>query len=118
MIGTALHRAAAVGLVGGDDVADEQVRFAGHSEAEIDPVLEFLVGAGLHHRHEDVFAEEAGVGRHLRRITPRIVADDHQRAALGMRAREISESQRVGGDVQADGFHRAHARGSGPFGSR
>jgi hypothetical protein len=55
-----------------------------------------------------VFAEVPRVGGHLRRITPRVVADDHQRAALRMRAREISQRQRVGGDVEADRFHRAH----------
>ena len=103
-----LHRAAAVGLVRGDEKADVELAFARKPEGEVDPVLHLLVRARLQDRHVHVLAEKARVGRHLRRVAPRIVAHDHDHAAVGMRAGQIADGQRVGGDVQADALHHAH----------
>ena len=109
MIRPDLDAAAAIGLVRRHEVADIDAGFAGEFEAEVDPVLEFLIAARFHHRHEQVFAQVTRIGGHLRRIAPRIVADEHDRAAFGMRAGEVAQRQRVGGHVQADRFHRADA---------
>lgn len=108
MIAPDLDRAAAIGLVGGDEETDVELAFAREPEREIDPVLHLLVRAWFQDGHIDVPAQKARIGGHLRRVAPRIVAHDDDHAAVGMRAREVADGQRVGGDMKADAFHHAH----------
>ena len=58
MIGTSLHAAATISLVGGDKIADIQFALARKLEGEIHPVLEFLRVARLEHRHHQMLAKE------------------------------------------------------------
>ena len=62
VVGPDLNRAAAVGLGGGDDVADVQARGAAEGEALGDPILQLLRPARLDDGHPQVFAEEPAVG--------------------------------------------------------
>ncbi len=57
--------------------------------------------------------EEARVGGDLGGIAPRIFAGDEDRAAFGVGAGEVSYGEGIGGDVDADGFHRGDAAARG-----
>ena len=107
MIRMHLDGSAAVGERGGDDVTRIQQATAAELEALGHPVFDLLRAAGLDDGHAQVLEQEAAVGRHLRAVAPRVVAADHDRAAVGVRAGEVAEGERVAGDVQADAFHRA-----------
>ena len=109
MGGPAGHTAAAIGLVGGDKVADVEIGFPGKFESEINPIFEFLIGGRFQDRQVHMLAEIPGIRRHLRRIAPRVVADEHQRAAIRMCAGKITKRERICRHVQADRLHRANA---------
>ncbi|MCZ7635867.1 MAG: hypothetical protein M5U12_07365 [Verrucomicrobia bacterium] len=104
LIGADDDGAASIRLVGGHQVADVQLALAGQPEGEVDPVLELLRVTGFKHRHHQVPGQETRVGRDLRRVAPRVIAKDDDRAAFGVGADEVAEGEGVGGDVDADAF--------------
>src|SRR6185437_15882075 len=107
LILAAIDRAPAVGLNGGDDVANVKPRRLRKAEAGVNPILHFLRRAGFDHRHPKMLAEKSAIRRYLSAVAPRVIAHDDDRAALRMSAGQISQSKCIGSDMHADALHDA-----------
>ena len=108
LVGITGDSATSVGRCGADDVADVTARNLRELEAQGDPILQLLNIARFDGRHAKVFAHEARIGGHLRGIAPGIFSHNDDRAALLVRSGEVSQCQRIGGDMDADVFHGRH----------
>ena len=108
-VGAARDDATSVGLVGGEQIGDVEVRRAGQEKSVVDPVLDLLESGRFDHGHVEVLGEEAGIGLDLGRLVPGIVAHDHHGAALGPAGLgEVPDGEAVRRHVHADGFHDHH----------
>ena len=66
--------AAAIGLVGGDQIGQVEPRAPRQLKALPDPVFDFLKGRGFENRHVEMLGQEARVGRYLGPLGPSVVA--------------------------------------------